>query len=252
MPFQSSLSSNVFMAAVMTNSGIEAGQRTAAKIVGIAYLVALLTANFAEIYVPAKLVVANDAARTAANIVADTRLFRLGIAADLLTFAIDVVLIAALYAVLRPVNRGIAMLATLWRVIETAVMVAATITRFDVLRLLSGAAYLRVLEVDRLHALARASLAAYGSAYQVGLFFFGLGSATFACLWWQSRYIPRLLAGWGVFASALVSTCMLTIIVLPELADRLMLPSLLPIAVFELVMGIWLLSFRLRFPMAPL
>lgn len=235
-----------------TNRRVDAGQRTAARIVGITYLVALVTANFAEIYVPSRLIVANDATRTVANIVAGARLFRLGIAADLITFALDVVLIAALYAVLSPVNRGVAMLATLWRVIETAVMVVATLTRFDVLRLLSGAEYLRALEIDRVHALARASVGAYGSAYQVGLFFFGLGSATFAWLWWQSRYVPRLLAGWGVFASALVSTYVLTITVLPDLAERLMVPSLVPIAVFELAMGVWLLSFRLRFPMASL
>jgi uncharacterized protein DUF4386 len=240
------------MVRMTTNGRIEAGQRTAAKIVGIAYLVALVTANFAEIYVPSRLIVANDATRTAANIIAGARLFRLGIAADLITFAIDVVLIVALYRVLRPVNRSVAMLATLWRVIETAVMVVATLTRFDVLRLLSGAEYLRGLEVDQVRALARLSVGAYGSAYQVGLFFFGLGSATFAWLWWQSRYVPRLLAGWGIFAAALVSMYVLTITVVPDLANSLMLPSLIPIAVFELAIGVWLLSFRLRFPTAPL
>src|SRR5262249_57505492 len=115
--------------------------------------------------------------------------------------------------------------------------------------LVGGGEDLGVVESDRVHAVARASVGAYGSAYQVGLFFFGLGSATFAWLWWRSHYIPRLLAGWGVFASGLVSTCMLTIIVLPDLADRLIVPSLMPIAIFELAMGVWLLSFRLRFPM---
>jgi hypothetical protein len=41
------------------------------------------------------------------------------------------------------------------------------------------------------------------------------------------------------------------VIVRPDL-DRLMVRSLMPIAVFELAMGVWLLSFPLRFAMAPL
>ena len=64
-------------------------QRTAARVVGAAYLIALVPAVFAEFYVRGQLVVAGNAAQTALNIVAHERLFRLGIASNLAVFAID-------------------------------------------------------------------------------------------------------------------------------------------------------------------
>ena len=64
-------------------------RRTAARVVGAAYLIALVPAIFAEFYVRGQLVVSDNAAQTALNIVAHERLFRLGIASNLAVFAID-------------------------------------------------------------------------------------------------------------------------------------------------------------------
>ena len=230
---------------------IEESQRKAARVVGFAYLFALVTANFAELGVPAKLIVYGNAAQTAANIIAHERLFRLAIASDMITFATDVVLIAALYVVLKPVNRNLALLAAFWGLVETSIMVVAILHEFDMLQLLSGADYLRVLEADRLHAMALLSVGAYGSAYQVGLWFFGLRSLIFAYLWFRSRYIPRALAAWGVFSSLLVVTCTWIVVVSPTLASPLLVPSLGPIGIFELAMGFWLLFMKLRPSITP-
>src|SRR5437016_12355253 len=103
-------------------------QRTAARVVGAAYVVALIPAVFAEFYVRGQLVVSGNAAQTALNIVAHERLFRLGIASNLAVFAIDVVLFAALYVVLKPVNRSLALLALGWGLIETASLVVAALS----------------------------------------------------------------------------------------------------------------------------
>jgi hypothetical protein len=53
-----------------------------------------------------QLVVSSDAAQTALNIVTHERLFRLGIASNLVAFALDVALITSLYVVLESVNRA--------------------------------------------------------------------------------------------------------------------------------------------------
>ena len=78
----------------------DATQARAARVVGFTYLAALPLAVFAEFYVSGKLIAENSAAATAANIIAHERLFRLGIASNLLVFSMDVVLITALYVVL--------------------------------------------------------------------------------------------------------------------------------------------------------
>ena len=111
---------------------IDESQRKAAKLVGLAYLFALPPAIFAEFYVRAHLIAFGDAAQTARNIMAHERLFRLGIASNLTVFAIDVVLIVALYVVLMPVNRRLALVAAGWGLIETASLVVVTLTDFDV------------------------------------------------------------------------------------------------------------------------
>src|SRR6266576_6894178 len=201
----------------MTIGTIDKSQRKAATVVGFSYLFALPPAIFAEFYVRTQLIAFDNAAQTAQNIMAHERLFRLGIASNLTVFALDVVLITALYVVLKPVNRSVALLAAGWGLIETAILVVVTLSDFDVLRILSGAEYLKVFEVDRLQALARLSIGAHGAAYNVGLVLAGLRSTAFCYLWFKSRFIPRALAGWGMVASLLMGACAFSFIIFPEL-----------------------------------
>lgn len=225
---------------------IDQSQRRAASVVGFTYLFALVTANFAEFYVRGHLIVSDDAAQTARNIVAHELLFRLGIASDLITYAADAVLVVGLYVILKPVNPVLALLAVFWRLVETSTLVVATLADLDALRALSEVGYLRVFEADRLQALARSSLGAHGAGYNVGLLFFGLGSTVFAYLWFRSSYIPRALAAWGVFSSLLCVVCPLAFVVFPGFANVAEPGCFLPIAIFEITIGFWLAIKGLR------
>jgi hypothetical protein len=226
----------------MTIGTIDDSQRNAARVVGFAYLFALPPAIFAEFYVRARLVAFDNAAQTARNIVAHERLFRLGTASNLTVFALDVVLIMALYVVLTPVNRRLALLATGWGLIETATLVVVTLSDFGVLRILSGADYLNAFEPNRLQALARLSISAHADAYNVGLVLAGLRSTVFCYLWFKSRFIPRVLAAWGMLASFLMGASAFSFIIFPELAKAIPVEVYgAPIFFFELTMGFWLL-----------
>jgi hypothetical protein len=155
------------------------------------------------------------------TIVAHERLFRLGTASNLTVFALDVVLIIALYVVLMPVNRSLALLATGWGLIETATLVVVTLSDFDVLRFLSGADYLHAFEANRLQALARLSLSAHADCVQRRPGVAGLRSTAFCYLWFKSRFIPRALAAWGMLASFLMGACAFSFIIFPELAKTI-------------------------------
>ena len=231
----------------MTTYIADESQRRAARVVGVVYLFALVFGMFAEYYVLGQLVADDNAVETARNIMVHERLFRLGIASNLMIFAGDVVLITALYVVLERVNRNLALLATFFRLIETTILVVAVLNDFDVLRALSGAEYLRSTEPERLAVLARLSIGSHGSAYNVALILFGCGSSVFCYLWLKSRYIPKLLAGWGLFASALVGVCVFAFIVFPEVRNVVTIGYYTgPIFVFELAMGLWLLFKGIR------
>jgi len=232
----------------MTVNRIDESQRKAAKVVGLAYLFVIVPAIFAEFYV-AELIIVDNAAQTALNILAHERLFRLGIAANLIVFAVDIVLITALYEVLKPVKRNLALIAVCWGIIETAVLVGAVLSDLEVLRVLSGAAYFQVFEADRLQALARLSIGAHSAAYNVGLVFAGLRSIVFCYLWFKSNYIPKAIAALGVFASFLMGTCTFAFIIFPEARDVITIEYYGgPIFVFELTIGFWLLFKKLPTP----
>jgi hypothetical protein len=231
----------------MTAPAVDESQRKAARVVGFSYLLALPPAVFAEFYVRTRLIAFDNAAQTAQNIVAHERLFRLGTASNLTVFAIDAVLIMALYVVLMPVNRTLALLATGWGLIETAILIVVTLSDFAVLRILSGADYLRAFEPNHLHALARLSVSAHADAYNVGLVLAGLRSTIFCYLWFTSRFIPRALAAWGMVASVLMGASAFSFIIFPELAKVVGVEVYgAPIFLFELTMGFWLLVRGLR------
>ncbi|HKH97524.1 MAG TPA: DUF4386 domain-containing protein [Candidatus Sulfotelmatobacter sp.] len=84
----------------MTLYTVDNSQSKAARVVGFAYLFTNALCIFAEFYVRSNLIVGDNAAKTAANIMASERLFRLGIASELAAFAGIVVLTAALYVIL--------------------------------------------------------------------------------------------------------------------------------------------------------
>lgn len=224
----------------------DAIQRRWARVVGFSYVFALVPSIFAEFYVSGRLISGN-AIVTAQNIIAHERLYRLGIASNLLVFAADVVLITALYIVLEKVNRRLALLATFFRLIETTILIVAVLNDFYALRLLSGASYLTTVTPGVLAALARVSIGAHGSAYGVALLLFGFGSPVFCYLWLRSGYIPKPLAVWGLLASVWIGICAFVFIVFPELEKVITIGYYGgPIFLFELTIGLWLLFKGIR------
>src|SRR4029077_3195886 len=138
----------------MTISPIDTAQRTAARVAGFAYLSPFATVVYINFGIHERLIVENNAAETARNILAHERLFRIGIAGDLIYCAGVVVLLTTLYVILKPVNRGLALLAAFWRLVWVLMWLVMTLNLFDALRLLRGADYLRAFEAERLQALA--------------------------------------------------------------------------------------------------
>ena len=88
-------------------------QRRAAIVAGLAYLITFATVVFVNFAIHDRLIVVNDAASTARNILSNERLFRIGIVGDLIYCTGVVVLLRALYVILEPVNRGLALLGIL-------------------------------------------------------------------------------------------------------------------------------------------
>jgi hypothetical protein len=231
----------------MTISTIDDSQRTAAKVAGLSCLFTMVIVVFGNYVLLNPLIVPGNAAETSRNIVAHETQFRIAVICFLIYSAGVVVLLAALYLILRPVNQGLALVAALFRLVFALLWLLSTLNMLSALRLLGSAGYLQVFEADRLQVLARLHVSANFDAYYVGLPFFGLAATVCAYLWLKSNYIPKGLAAFGVISSAWCVICAFVFLTVPhfnKIVNDYWFDS--PMAIFEMVLSFWLLFKGLR------
>ena len=228
---------------------ISPAQHTAARVIGILYPIQMATGIFGEVFARGQLIVSGDPTKTAENIMASEQLFRLSIAGDLITYILVMVLTWALYVLLRPVNTHLALLGAFFRLSELAVLCVATVNSLVVLRLLSGAAYLRTFDPNQLHSLVMLAYNTQGQGMMVGFILLGLGSAVFAYLLLRSRYVPKVLAALGIFSSLLLALGTLVIIVFPSLGF-IGMSYMMPMGIYEVGLSFWLLIKGIKVPSA--
>src|SRR5436309_1817679 len=226
----------------MTTCTVDNAQRTAAKIAGVAGLVAFGLVVFGNYVLLDPLIVPRNAADTARNILAHQTQFRVALTCFIVYGIGVIVLLTALYVVLAPVNRGLALAGALFRLVFSVLWLIAPLNSLAALRLLGDASYLKVFEPDRLQALARVQLAGSFDDYYVGLPFFGLAATVCAWLWLKSKYIPRGLSIFGVIGSAWCVFCAFVYLIFPnfnKIVNDYIFDS--PMALFELAVSVWLL-----------
>jgi hypothetical protein len=226
----------------MTTRTIDSSQRTAAKVAGIAGLLAFGLVVFGNYVLLNPLVVPGNAADTARNILAHETQFRLTVVC-FLTYSLGVVvLLSALYVILKPINPGLALVGALSRLIFAVLWLLSPLNLLGALRLLSNANYLQVFEPDRLQAMAKSRLGASFDDYYVGLPFFGLAATICAWLWLKSNYIPKGLAIFGVISSAWCVLCAFVFLIFPHF-NKVINDYIFdtPMALFELIVSFWLL-----------
>ena len=133
------------------------------------------------------------------------------------------------------------MLGLFWRLGEALILGIITLNSYIVLQLLSGADYLKVFETDQLQALVLLFINAHETGYNIGLIFVALGTLVFNYLFFKSRYIPRILAVWGIFASLVLLAGTFAILILPTPSAMLEYLPYAPGFVYEVILGFWLL-----------
>jgi hypothetical protein len=223
-------------------TALDESQHNAARVAGFTFLFGTAIVIFANFAIDFRLVVPDNAVDTAHNIMTHETLFRLNIALNLIYVATLVVQVAALYVVLKPVNRDLALVAAFFRFVIALMWAVTALDWIGALRFLGNAAYLPVFQADQLQTLARMQLTASFDAYYVGLPFWGLASIVCSYLWFKSRYIPRALAVFGVISSAWCVVCAFAFIVFPSFSATVNSNLFdVPLVLFETALGFWLL-----------
>lgn len=212
--------------------------QTYARIGGILALISLVAGGFGEAFVPSVLIVPADATATANNIIASNSLFRVGFASYLVEGLCDVTLTMVLYALLRPVHRDLALLATFFRLVGTAGFAVAELFYFAASAIVGGADYLKTFSTDQLNTLALLSLKMSGHGAGIFMMFYGAGSVLLGYLIFRSGCLPRLLGVLLAISGVGFVTRTFVGILAPAYASPILL---MPAALAALALTLWLL-----------
>jgi hypothetical protein len=232
---------------------ISESQCKAARVAGVLYLLMAVTAPFALIYVPSKLIVPGDATVTADRFRASEALVRTGIGLELFHQAVAIFLVLALYRLFKAVNEHHAVLVViLGALVSVPIVFLNVLNEIAALVLVSDADFLSEFGKSQRDALAYLFVRLHEQGLIVASIFWGLWLFPLGMLVIRSGFIPRLLgflimiAGVGYLASSTTS------LVLPRYAD--VVGQLVAVLYFgELPFIFWLLirGVRLRPTIAP-
>lgn len=173
----------------------QAAVRRAAVVAGGGLVLMAVLAGFGSFVAVEGLVTRGDAARTVVDVAAALGTFRLGVAALLGVVVLDVVVAWALLVFFRPVDRRLSGLAAGFRLVYSAVFLAAIVPLAAVPGLVESGGASAGAEVLR-------RVDTFDQVWSAGLFLFGAHLLLVGLLAHRSGYVPRLLAALVAVAGA--------------------------------------------------
>jgi hypothetical protein len=227
-----------------SNRIIDTSQHKAARVAGFMFLFAFIVPTLNWAFVLSKYIVAENIMGTANNIMTNDLPFRFGITIELLMAIGLVVLATALYMILKPVNKSLALLGLSLKLVEVAIVVAIVLISFIALQISNAQAHLTAFTAEQLQAPIGFLLNKHTAIFSIPMVFLGLDMMVFSYLFFKSEYIPRLLAGFGILSFAFIFIHALMFILAPEYAAMPINQIIFyaPSGLFEIIIGIWLLS----------
>jgi hypothetical protein len=171
--------------------------------------------------------------------------------AELIAAGASVGIAIVLYPVLKRWSGTLALGAVIFRAMEAVMYAVGAVSMLSLLRVAPQFAHAPSSHRPWLQALGDALLGIRQEAILAGVFAFAIGGLMYYTVFYRSSLIPRWLAGWGIAAELLmVATCLLALFSRQPVTSYTI--SVLPIAVQEMVMAVWLIAkgFRLVAPAA--
>jgi hypothetical protein len=208
------------------------------RIAGVLLLISAVCGGLGESYIPGRIIVSQDAAATAKNIVGMNGLYRWGFAFYLAEALCDIGLAALFYVLLRPVNRTLALTAAFFGVLSTAMYAVAEGFYFAPTLVLSGAPYLTTFTPDQLNTLALLSMRLFNRIAGIYLIFYGVATLIRGYLIYRSGYLPRFLGAIVAVAGLGFIWQTLSFVLAPRLVTSYFM---IPMAIAGISMMLWFL-----------
>jgi len=190
--------------------------------------------------VPSRLMVSGNAAATAHNILASERLFRLGIASEVICAVEYIYLLWVLYRLLSGVSKTHSSLMVIWGLAFVPIMCMNAVSAIAALTLFRGSNFLSVFDQPQRESLAMLFLDVRRYGYDVG-WIFGLWLFHFGVCVWKSGFLPRFLGALLIAACFGYLADSLTWLVLPGYVDVVSRLANIPLTLGEPAAILWLL-----------
>jgi hypothetical protein len=154
----------------------------------------------------------------------------------------------ALYIILKPVSKNLSLLALLLKLVEATIASCIVLISFIALQLSNVKEYISIFTAEQLQVPVGLILNVHTAVFSIPMVILGLDMMVFSCLFFKSKYIPRILAGFGVFSFTLIFIHALMFILAPKYATIPINQVIFwaPSALFEIIIGIWLLTKGLK------
>ena len=212
-------------------------RRSAARIAGTGYLALFVLAIFANFVVKQGLIDTTSAAATVEAIRAQESLFRVGLAAFVIIFLIDIAVAWALYVLFAPAGRARSLLVAWFRVVYTVFLGVGAVFMFLGLQIATGTSSLGPEA-------ALLMFEAFDFAWFVGLIAFGGHLVLLGVLIIRSGLAPRLIGGILIVAGGAYAIDTLAHVLVADyaaIAGVMLACVAIPSIVAELAFTIWLL-----------
>ena len=157
---------------------------------GFLYLMFIVTSIFADMLGHFAF---GDATVIVNNMITHEWLFRIGFITGLFSAVLFLLAAWALYVLLKPVNKNLALLFLLLNLVGVAIQCFSMLGLFASQLLLSGADYLNVLPVDQLRAQAILFINLYKNGFIIAQVFYGTWLFPLGYLIFKSGFLPRIL-----------------------------------------------------------
>jgi hypothetical protein len=192
-----------------------------ARIAGFLYLLVGIFGGFAEGYVEPKMYVAGNAAATAANVVANSGLLRMGVTADLLDATVFVFVALALYILLKDVHKSMARAMLVLVILAAAITSLSALFEFEGLRVATGAVDLAAFGTAGSNGMVLLLLDAQHYGLLIAQIFFGLWLAPLGYLAYRSGWFPKALGVVLIAACASYLVDLLAAFLIPDIGKAI-------------------------------
>ncbi len=219
-----------------------------ARIAGVLYLLNGLASGFSFAYVTGKVYVPGAAAHTAANVVANSGLVRLGVVADLFQATIWLFLAMTLYVLLRHVHQTAATAMVVLVAVGAAIVCVNEVFQFESIRVATGGSYRAAFGVAGTSALVLVLLEIHHYGFLIAQIFFGLWLVPLGYLAYKSVMFPRPLGVLLIVGGVCYLVGLLAVFLAPGSGEQINTLVTIPSAIAEIAMVLYLLIIGVRTP----